>query len=885
MPNAKRLGERAIVIGAGVAGMGAARMLAEHFQQVTLIERDSLQEGPRTGAPQGEHLHFLLRRGVELVEQYFPGITAEMEADGIQPFDFTQDLRWMQFGEWLPRYRSGTHLYPQTRASLDRYLRKRLLALGNVEILESTAVRALLCTPDRKRVTGVQVAPRQEPGAVKDLLADLVIDASGRGTQISKWVAALGYTPPEESRLPIDLCYVSRLFQPPEGTRDWRGLWVTSLPPDMPRGGALLGVEGNRWLVSLFGYNGHHPPRDDRGFVDFSSTLLDPAIHDAIKDAKPLSDIQVFRVPEERWNHFERLEDFPAGLLVIGDAFCNFDPVFGQGMSVALMSADTLGKHLSQLEGPGGLTTSWGLSYFRACGQWIRGLWYFISAEAMRHTHVPGERSRTIRLAQWYVKELYALNHQSPEVYTAFLDLMHLKAGPEFLLRPDIGLLLARRALRPPAASGKGGNGSRQDAPPAAEAKAPGGGLPESLSLLAFGARFMGRIVANSVAPSLIGPRDGLYHHDTQAPWEPDQELGWFVRDALQAQGLQGKAGEIRTFLEYWLQAQALSFQKRALIEFSLPAGDPGLGFVLYRDNQGMSRAFGNYFRQLGLYDETVERALAISQTFRPSDMGMVRAEFWPECTARYSLAVSLQFDVTRGHSGFAERMRLLPPRFRGGAFADRVQAFSAALAPDFYPLFLGLSFVKGGALEPKMYLVRFDDRGPSLYPGSVLWRFIANMGLSPQAMEQLRALNDLIWENSDDKMTQIAIEVSESQATPKRVNLIYGGTRIPAIRDASVRFGFPESTRQSVQAFERMMQTDRVKFVAFRVTPEGLSPRFKLYGHAMFGFSDLSVCEQGGGAGSRVGIQRPSPSTPSTEWRDRARKLWDSVKSARGVR
>ncbi len=829
-----KLPGNAIVIGASIGGLSAARVLADHFERVTLIERDVLEDGPRQGAPQAHHIHVLLRRGVDLLEQYFPGLLDEMKAAGIEPFDFTKDLRWLQFGDWMPREPSGIVLYPQTRASLERALRRRVRAFANVEILESTAVRALLATPDGRRILGVQTVDRQSAGgAVTNRLASVVVDASGRGSQLGKWLADLGHGPLEESRLPINLCYVSRLFERPATARDWRGLWVTPLPPEAPRGGAMQEVEGNRWIVSLFGYGEHHPSREESGFVEFARSLREPDIYEAIKDARPASDVHVYRVPDVRWRHFERLPDFPAGLLVLGDAWCYFDPVFGQGMSVAMLEANVLNEALHQLDSLEAVTQAWTTDYLRRGAQWLRGLWFFVSAEAMRHVHVPGERTRLVKLAQWYVEELYALNHAHPEVYREFLKLMHVQAGPEFLLRPDIAMRLAKRAWR------------KKTAPSAEEPVREGVLWPASR--VALGLRYAGRVLANLAAPEKVGPRDRLCHFDTEAMWTPDKSMGWFVRDALKSQNLLGEAGEVRKFLEFWLPFQGLGAAKKALIELSFNVEERGLGFMLYSDNQTVTRAFREYTRRIGISNEGVERSVAICETFRPSDLGMVRAEFKPGSTTRYSIASSWHFDPLRGHTGFEEAMTRLPERFRVGMLAERVKAHASALANEYFPLFLGLSFQEDGTVESKMYLVRFDDKRPPFQPGSELWRFLQGMGVSDSELERIKQLNDLLWERSADKMTQVAIEASELQSQPKRVNFIFSGTQTSAVLEAIARFGYPPSAARAVRDFERMMQTDYAKFVAIRVGPEGLSPRIKLYKHALFDFADLSVVEDGG--------------------------------------
>jgi 2-polyprenyl-6-methoxyphenol hydroxylase-like FAD-dependent oxidoreductase len=440
------IGAHAVVIGAGIGGLMAARVLADKFARVTVVERDGLASGTRNGAPQANHFHVLLRLGFDLLEKTFPGMLREMEADGVAPVDFARDLCWLQYGGWMPRQESRLVLYPQTRYSLESHIRRRLGDFANIEFLPSTAVKALRTTADRKRVTGVAIAAKDD--APRDLAADLVVDAGGRASQIFKWLQQIGYQPPEETRLPINLCYVTRMFEPSAGERNWKGLWVSPLAPEVPRGGALQHVEGCRWIVSLFGYHGDRPPNDDDGFLEFARSLLHPALYETIRNARPVSDFHVYRVPDERWRHLERLKSFPDGLLILGDAFCYFDPVFGQGMSMAMMEADVLRKRLRRVTDAKRLTSRWAVSYFRACAAWIQGVWYFVWAEALRHPAMPGDRPRAAAWLQWLVTELYDLNRTYPRVYMKFLRLMHMQSGPVVLLHPEISFRLATRALR-----------------------------------------------------------------------------------------------------------------------------------------------------------------------------------------------------------------------------------------------------------------------------------------------------------------------------------------------------------------------------------------------------------------------------------------------------
>ncbi|HKF49635.1 MAG TPA: FAD-dependent monooxygenase [Terracidiphilus sp.] len=456
-----RIGEHAVVCGAGIGGLIAARVLSEHFDRVTVIERDALDGGERIGAPQTQHVHVLLRLGVELMEKSFPGIVEEMKKSGVAPLDFGRDLCWLQYGGWMPRCESTFVLYPQTRFSLESHIRRRLGTFANVSFMTGTMVKGLLWSADQNRVIGVEAQAKGSESRCR-VEADLVVDAGGRATQFYRWMEQAGYPHPDESKLQIDLCYVSRLYEPTASTRDWRGMWVSPLVPKVQRGGTVQYVEGNRWIVTLFGYHGDFPPHDETGFLEFARNLLHPALYDAIKDAKPVSDVHVYKVHDERWRHLERIKRYPAGLLAIGDAFCYFDPVFGQGMSVAMMEADILRKRLRGVKRAEQLNAAWAKAYFTACSRWIQGVWYFVAGEALRHPQAPGERTRVVRMMQWLVTELYALNSQYPSVYLRFLKLMHLTSGPEVLLHPDISLRLAMRALRQWA--GRGARASAADA-------------------------------------------------------------------------------------------------------------------------------------------------------------------------------------------------------------------------------------------------------------------------------------------------------------------------------------------------------------------------------------------------------------------------------------
>jgi hypothetical protein len=355
------------------------------------------------------------------------------------------------------------------------------------------------------------------------------------------------------------------------------------------------------------------------------------------------------------------------------------------------------------------------------------------------------------------------------------------------------------------------------------------------LTALLFWLRYLARVLANILTPFRAGARDRLCHYETQRPWSPERSLREFVDAAIAEQHLENEAGEIRRFLDFWLRRQALSGLKKVLIEYSFTTNAPGFGMMLYGNLRTESEAFAEYCGRIGIYNRNAAVCLAIVNTFSASTLCMIRAEFKPGGATRYSIAGSWYFDVFRGRCGFVESMARLPADAPAGELAGGVNAISALLDQDFYPLFFGLSFLSSGRVEAKMYWVRFDPKESPMLLGSSLWRLVEGLGLSDSGMERVRLCNDLLWSNSCDGMTQVAVEFSEGQTHANRVNLIYSGTRLQAVRTMMEELGFAETGLESVGQFERTMKTEIAKFVAIRVGPEGISSRVKLYGHALF--------------------------------------------------
>jgi 2-polyprenyl-6-methoxyphenol hydroxylase-like FAD-dependent oxidoreductase len=424
-----------------MAGLLAARALAEHFAQVTICERDPtpIDTQARKGVPQGSHAHVLLQSGQLVLEEFFPHLADELMAAGTTTVDLAADVCWFHHGYWKIRYPSNVPMLCQSRPFLEWHVRRRLAMLPNVTWRHATVVTNLLTNAARTRVTGVQLRQTDHSCVCQDLPADLVVDASGYGSRLPDWLTALQYPAPWESTLQIRLTYASRFYQPPASSRDWSALMLYPKAPETTRTGWIFPVEGQRWIVTLAGYMGDTPPADEAGFLAYAGSLTQPDIYHEISQAVPLSDIKTYHVPEVRWRHYEKLRRFPDGLLVVGDAVCRFDPIFGQGMSVAAKEARLLHQMLHTEERRGNhALTGFGPRFHHAMASVVAVPWSLATSEDCRYPQAAGHRPWGVTFLQWYVAQIFALSATRTEVYGSFLEVLNLLKNPPTLLAPSI---------------------------------------------------------------------------------------------------------------------------------------------------------------------------------------------------------------------------------------------------------------------------------------------------------------------------------------------------------------------------------------------------------------------------------------------------------------
>lgn len=440
---------QAIVIGGSMAGLLAARVLSKHFTQVTLLERDEIRDQPeaRKGQPQTRHLHGLLAKGLETMLTYFPTLVDDLQAGGAVVTDMGQGMRWYTFGGYRRQFNSGMNGALMSRPFLEWQIRRQLLALPNVQLIDACDVEGLTLRADSRQVTGV-VIRRTDDQQVTTLSADLVVDASGRGAASPKWLAQLGYAKPAESFVKANVGYATRLYRRRPG--DLEGAELLMIAPDAPHGkrmGLIFPIEGDRWICTLGGWAGDHPPTDEAGFLAFAQSLPASDLAQMLNRLEPISEIITHKFPGSLRRHYERLARFPDGYLVLGDAICSFNPVYGQGMTSAAMQAAALDQLLTARTGLAGLWRD----FFKAAAKVVEIPWQLAVGEDFRFAETEGKKPAGVDLLNGYVAKVHRATHHDTEVYTAFLNVMNLMAAPTSLFHPKIlwRVLWGRRSVPP----------------------------------------------------------------------------------------------------------------------------------------------------------------------------------------------------------------------------------------------------------------------------------------------------------------------------------------------------------------------------------------------------------------------------------------------------
>ncbi|MFI7677451.1 NAD(P)/FAD-dependent oxidoreductase [Actinophytocola sp. NPDC049390] len=438
--------ERAVVLGGSMAGTLAARVLAESFSDVVVIDRDDLVgvRESRRGTPHSHHAHGLHSRGLMIVEELFPGLTEEVLATGALASDIGR-IRWHFNGRPITPTDVGLVMLAPSRPVLEYHVRGRVAALPNVRYLERHDILRPLSTPGRDRVTGVLVR-RQWDGAEIEFEADLVVDATGRGSRTPAWLAELGYERPAEDRIKIGLTYTTRHYRVDPKWFEGAQSIVFIASPAHPRG-AFFGQLGDGVCVlSLTGILGDHPPTDPDGFLEFARTLPKSVIYDAIRESEPLENATSFGFPTSVRRRYEQLTRFPDGLVVLGDAVASFNPLYGQGMTVTAVEAMALRDMLRE-KGTGDIEPK---KFLKVVADAVKTPWEMNAGGDLAFPDVPGERTARTRFANAYMARVQYATSRDPKVTRAFMRVAGMVARPETLFKPGLAARVLRLAPRIP---------------------------------------------------------------------------------------------------------------------------------------------------------------------------------------------------------------------------------------------------------------------------------------------------------------------------------------------------------------------------------------------------------------------------------------------------
>ncbi|WP_152360905.1 NAD(P)/FAD-dependent oxidoreductase [Microlunatus speluncae] len=443
------IGRHAVVLGAGFAGLLAARVLAGAYERVTLIERDPFEPvesdgdgaaGPRRGLPQAHHAHTLLSRGLVELERLFPGLSADLAVDGAVVADPGSDLTLILGGHRLARAPLGRSTLQVTRSRLDDHLRGRVVGLPGIELITGRDVVGLTPTTIGRRCAGVRVVGRAPGSPVETVPADLVVDATGRGSRLDRWLAAEWRTTIPADRLAVDVRYASRSSRLPDALPSGALGALIAPTAECPYGLALLAVEGGRHLVTTVGVGGHRPARDETGLRELIRRIAPADLAAALLAGRPAGPIKGYRIPAVRRLHYARAQRLPTGVIAIGDALCGLNPVYAQGLTVAALHAVALAGALA-----GDPETLAG-RYFRAAAAVTEAPWAMAVGSDLAQPYLRAERTLGSRLTGALVGRIQRVAAADPEVARRFVRVMALLDPPSELTRPT----LLRRLLRTP---------------------------------------------------------------------------------------------------------------------------------------------------------------------------------------------------------------------------------------------------------------------------------------------------------------------------------------------------------------------------------------------------------------------------------------------------
>jgi 2-polyprenyl-6-methoxyphenol hydroxylase-like FAD-dependent oxidoreductase len=455
-------GRHAVVIGGSVGGLCAARVLAEHFDRVTVVDRDTFPEGAeyRKGVPQSRHPHALLDGGRRELERLFPGFERMLLGAGAHELNPGLDFAMLQPNGWLSRRGSPFTLIFCSRVLLESVVRDRASRLPGIRFLEETEVTGLLSARQpHLRATGVEIRSRGG-GEREEIHADLIIDASGRSTRVPEWLEQLGLAAVQTTVVDADAAYSTRWYRAPADWPSnwwWRCIWIEPLlegasRPEEQYFGVLFPVEGDRWIVTTASWGGRELPRDPEAFERLISKLRSPILHEALARAEPISDVYRRRALQNSYRHYERWGAELPGFIATADAVCAFNPVYGQGMTSAALCAGVLERTLERVDPS---SPRFPREFFRAQSRFLDRPWAIAVSRDLEHPRTTGGASmrgalRRIagRLGKRYMLLVAMASSEDEAVRERLFHVINLTRPPGALVSDPRFILRVLRGAR-----------------------------------------------------------------------------------------------------------------------------------------------------------------------------------------------------------------------------------------------------------------------------------------------------------------------------------------------------------------------------------------------------------------------------------------------------
>lgn len=426
---AQSIGQRAIVVGGSMAGLCAARILRDSFDEVVVLERDEIPNTPeaRAGAPQTSQPHAMLEAGRATLEDFFPGFTDTVQAAGGLLLDVGEEIVWYDKGAPVAEPAVDLPTLYASRPLFEHVVRERVRAFDEIRLRGNSQFLEYEYDSDDEQVTGVRF--RDETGTERTLDAALTVDATGRNSRTPKWLEAHGYPVPDVDEVEVDVTYSTVRIKRPSNVH--RGVLIAP-EVDRPRGAAMLPVEGDRWEVLLQGMHGERAPDNRETFMQWAEQLPLDEIGQQLREHEWASDIQQYPFPGSIRRHYETIERFPEGLVVTGDALASFNPVYGQGMSVAAL--DALVLHHELADGLDGL----GPRFFERTNETIDEAWTIAVGNDFSFDETTGPKPFGTDLLNRYVTRLIRRAHDDSELSAAFFRVLRLEKPTTSLAHPSV---------------------------------------------------------------------------------------------------------------------------------------------------------------------------------------------------------------------------------------------------------------------------------------------------------------------------------------------------------------------------------------------------------------------------------------------------------------